>query len=431
MTADDITAKPSTAIWLGFALMSVFFFHVVSTTFTSLGVVLPYMIEAQSWSWAEAGLGFSILALVVGLASMVPVSLIRRSGIKLSMVIGGAAMIAGFVLLATTSSLVQYFFGTGLAGFGYTLCSTVPGVHYINTKFAAANRSRLIGIYLTIGGLGGVFGPLLVTSVVSATGDWRTYWWVSAVITAALIVLAVILLNGDAGASPADRADAEKAQEASASDWTYGEVVRCKQYYIIVAALTLTLLCGLTLNSWAVTHMKTLGVSATIAAGALSGHALINALSRALGTALVTRVAAKWLLVSALAAEAGGMVALAYADRPLTITLFGLGEGYGYGMCLFATTVLLVDYFGTSKNPEVFGLMHLITTVAMIGPVFAGFVAERVGGFGPVFLGYGAVVFCVMLTVATMTAPMRPQNARKQETVERGGALAGEAEGQA
>lgn len=388
--------------------MSLFFFHVVSTTFTSLGVVLPYMIEALDWSWSEAGLGFSILALVVGLASMVPVSLIRRSGIKLSMVVGGVFMIAGFGLLATTTSLPQYLLGTGLAGFGYTLCSTVPGVHYINTKFAPENRSSIIGLYLTIGGFGGVLGPLLVTFVVGLTDNWRMFWWVSSAVTAVLIALTLIFLTGAAGPSPADRSQPEEAKTATGSDWTYAEIVRCRQYYIIVAALTLTLLCGLTLNSWAVTHMKNLGVTAAIAAGALSGHALINALSRALGTVLVARIAAKWLLVSALAMETVGMTALAFADSPLIITLFGLSEGYGYGMCLFATTVLLVDYFGTSKNPEVFGLMHLITTVAMVGPVLAGFIAERVGGFGPVFLGYAVIVFGVMLATATMAAPKRP-----------------------
>ncbi|MEM9881041.1 MAG: hypothetical protein AAF862_17380, partial [Pseudomonadota bacterium] len=250
-------------------------------------------------------------------------------------------------------------------------------------------------------------GPLLVTSVVGLSGDWRMFWWVATLVTALLMALTALFLSSQPGTAAADDTPDNDGDANDAPDWTYGEVVRCPQYYIIVTALTLTLFCGLTLNSWAVTHMTNMGVTSAIAAGALSGHALINALSRGLGTVFVTRVAAKWLLVSALAAEVVGMVALAYADRPLTITLFGLGEGYGYGMCLFATTVLLVDYFGTAKNPEVFGLMHLITTVAMIGPVLAGFIAERVGGFGPVFLGYGAIVFCTMLAVATMTTPKR------------------------
>jgi len=400
------------AIWMGFGVICLFFFHVTSTTFTSLGVALPYMIEDQGWSWSQAGAGFSILALLVGLVALVPAWIIRKGSVKVSFVIGGLIMMAGFALLATTQSLVQYFVGTALTGFGFTLCGNVPAVHYVNTKLPEDKRSSAIGMYLTIGGFGGVVGPLLVTSVVGLTNDWRMFWWVAAIVTAVMIALTLLFLVGPAGASPLDRAVPDTKADADDSggrQWTYKEVIRTPQYIIIVAALTLTLFCGLTLNSWAVTHMTNLGVSSAIAAGALSGHALINALSRGFGAAIVKQIAAKWLLVSALAAEFIGMVALAYADRPLTITLFGLGEGYGYGMCLFATTVLLVDYFGTSKNPELLGSMHLVTTLAMVGPVLAGFIAERAGGFGPVFLGYGVVVFVVMIAAIFMRTPVLPE----------------------
>lgn len=409
--AEDSTKTPL-AIWLGFGVICLFFFHVTSTTFTSLGVALPYMMKEMGWSYSGAGLGFSILALMVGLAALVPAWVIRRGSVKASFCMGGLIMMAGFALLATTDSLTQYFIGTGLAGCGFTLCGNVPAVHYVNTKLPVAKRSGAIGAYLTVGGFGGVLGPLLVTSIVTLTDDWRIFWWVCTTVTAVMIVLTLIFLTGLAGSDVEDNAssDTQSAEKPADSEpqWTYAQVIRTPQYQIIVAALTLTLFCGLTLNSWAVTHMGNLGVSAAIAAGALSGHALINALSRGLGAIVVKRIAAKWLLVSALAAEVIGMFALAYADSPLTITLFGLGEGYGYGMCLFATTVLLVDYFGTAKNPELLGSMHLVTTLAMLGPVLAGLIAEHMGGFGFVFIGYGLVVFLVMLAAVFMRTPVPP-----------------------
>lgn len=407
--SDESQAVPM-MVWVSFGTICLFFFHITSTTFTSLGVALPYMIEELSWSWSEAGAGFSILALLVGLAALVPAWVIRRSSVKASFCIGGAIMTAGFALLATTSSLPQYFIGTAMAGFGFTLCGNVPAVHFVNNMLPPEKRSGAIGIYLTVGGFGGVLGPLLVTSAVSLTQDWRIFWWVAAGVTAVMIALTVLLIHGPKRDAVPAGGEAKSGQGGSAGyNWTYAEVIRTKQFHIIVASLTFTLFCGLTLNSWAVTHMGNLGVSAAVAAGALSGHALINALSRGLGAIVVKRVAAKWLMVSALAAEVVGMVALAYADDPFTITLFGLGEGYGYGMCLFATTVLLVDYFGTANNPEVLGSMHFVTTLAMLGPVFAGFVAERFGGFGVVFIGYGVIVFGVMLAAIFMQAPVPPE----------------------
>lgn len=403
--------KTSMAVWLGFGAICLFFFHVTSTTFTSLGVALPYMIQDLGWSWSEAGAGFSILALMVGLAALVPAWVIRRSSVKMSFCIGGLIMMIGFALLATTTSLAQYFIGTALAGCGFTLCGNVPAVHFINTMLPKPRRSGAIGAYLTVGGFGGVLGPILVTAVVGLTGDWRMFWWVCSAVTVLMIVLTVLFINTPSSASSAELNTLKAADVADDEpQWTYRQVIRTKQYILIVSALTLTLFCGLTLNSWAVTHMGNLGVSAAVAAGALSGHALINALSRGLGAIIVKRVAAKWLLVSALAAEVIGMFALAHADSPLTITLFGLGEGYGYGMCLFATTVLLVDYFGTAKNPELLGSMHLVTTLAMLGPFLGGLIAERVGGFEVVFIGYGVIVAVLTVATAFMKAPVPPQD---------------------
>ena len=44
--------------WLMFALASAFFFFITASTFSSLGVVLLYVIEEFSWTWSQAGTGF-------------------------------------------------------------------------------------------------------------------------------------------------------------------------------------------------------------------------------------------------------------------------------------------------------------------------------------------------------------------------------------
>ena len=399
--------------WGPFGLISLFFFLATATTFSSLGVVLPHMIEELEWSWSQAGAGFSVLALMVGLAAFVPAWIIRVRGVRASFLVGGGFMVAGFLMLAATTDLLLYFVGAGFAGIGYPLCATVPAVHYLNQTVAVAARARVIGAYLTIGGLGGVAGPIMVTTVMETVGDWRYHWWAAATLTFVLMLAVALFIRErseedapqQSGLESKSGKSASKPDPDVAADWTFRQVIRTPQYYVIVGSMTLTLLCALTMNSWAVTHMVNLNVAAAVAAGALSGHALINSLARGMGGVLEKYIAAKWLLVSALAAECIGMGALAYADNPITITLFAIGEGYGYGMCFFATTILLVNYFGTSNNPEIFGSMHFVTTLAMIGPVLAGFVAERLGGFETVFVGYALLIAVLMFAAALMRPP--------------------------
>ena len=51
------------------------------------------------------------------------------------------------------------------------------------------------------------------------------------------------------------------------------------------------------------------------------------------------------------------------------------------------------------------GTMHFITTIAMIGPVLGGFVADRVGSFAGVFQGYAFFMTLCLLAVIFMKPP--------------------------
>ena len=399
--------------WLLFSIISALFFLITASTFTSLGVVLPHMITELSWSWTTAGAGFSLLALLVGLAGAVPAWTLRRYGVKITFALGGIIMASGFGVLALTGELYQYFVGTALLGLGYPLCATVPGVYLLNNWFAD-KRSLVIGAYMTIGGFGGVAGPLFVATVVDRMDSWRVHWWVMTALTLLIAALAVYLTSDKPDEKIQTDHSNTRPKEKHAEgihktevDWHFRDVVRTPQYYIIVAAMTMTLLSGLTLNSSAYQHMTSMGVSATFAAGALSAHGGLNALSRALGGVLATRIDPKWLMVSALMAEIIGMLALAVADNPFTIALMVLGEGYGFGMCLLATALLLVNYFGTADNPKIFGTMHVITTFAMLGPLVSGIVYDKIGSFAPVFQSYAVVLVVLIIASAMMHPPKK------------------------
>ena len=397
--------------WLMFALASAFFFFITASTFSSLGVVLPYMIEEFSWTWSQAGTGFSLLALLVGLAGTLPAWTIRRFGIKATYVIGSVSMGCGFVLISTGSWLYQYWLGASLLGLGFAMCATVPGIHLIN-DWLPDRRSFAIGLYMTLGGLGAVAGPPIVTGIVSYTDSWRVHWWAMTVAILVLMLLAIGFVRnrasgddeGENGAAPAQEKTSDKVFKTS-SDWRYRDVLRTPQYYVIVAALTLTLFCTLTMNSWAFTHLGMLGISAGLATLALSADGAVNALSRALGGMIATRIDPKWLLVAALIGEMIGMIALSVADNPAALAIFAIGEGFGFGMCFLATALLLLNYFGEKDNPEILGTMNFITTAAMLGPVVAGYIGDKAGGFSGAFQLNAALMLVIIIAVAVMKPP--------------------------
>src|SRR3954469_11019870 len=145
--------------WVTLTLMSALFFIVTAGTFASLGVALPPMVAEMGWSGPSAGFGFTLLGFFCGITSAVPASLIRRFGVRANLLAGSVVMGLAFFCLAETDGLVLYFAGATLGGLGYALLFCVAGSYLLSRLFA--RPSFPFGLFFTIGGLGGVAGPLI------------------------------------------------------------------------------------------------------------------------------------------------------------------------------------------------------------------------------------------------------------------------------
>ena len=391
--------------WALLTLVSAIFLVTTGATFSSLGVLLPAMIEELEWSWAQAGLGFTVIGLFTGLSSTLPALTIKWLGLRLTYLTGGAMIAAGFLTFSVTEDLWLYMGGATLIGLGYSQTGAVPAVKVLSSWFSE-RRSFVIGVFFTSGAIGSVCGPLAASFSLMVLDSWRLYWLAVAGLTMA-IAITLALFVSERGGSNGDTAWAGTSAQAESEDWTFGEVLRNPQYYIIVLAVTFTLFGALTMNAWQVTHMQNLGVAATVTASALSMHALFNAASRIMGGVIIDRVGAKLLFAVGLAAGVAGMLALSIADNYLLILIFAIGDGVSFGIVTFASSILLLKYYGAQNNPMVLGFLNLVTTLAMIGPVMAGLIADRLGGFMEIFIAIAAMMLVAFVLVALMKQPVR------------------------
>ena len=387
--------------WITLAAMSLVFFLITATTFSSLGVVLPAMIGELHWSWGGAGSGFSLLGVAAGITATIPASLIRRFGVRATLVAGSLTMASAFACLALTHGLALYFIGCLLMGLGFTLLATVPGTYLLARLFA--NPSFAFGLYFTVGGLGGVAGPVLYLWVASLTANWRAYWLVALLIVAAAGLLSAVLV--DVRTDVRDRTD--NGSDITSAPWSAKAALRTPQFAILAAAYSIFLFVGITVNAVSVAHLMSRGVAAAMAGGMMSVEALINAGARLLGGVLVRWIDAKTLLLLALAMSIAGLVALSAARELPLMLVYATGVGIGYGLTFFASTILLLDYFGRAPNLELFAAINLISTVGAGGPAFAGFVADRTGSFVPAFTILEVLLLMVLIAVAFMHRPRR------------------------
>lgn len=397
-------SKDSPAAWAALASLSALFFLITAGTFTSLGVVLPDMVRALKWDWSAAGLGFTLLGLATGLASLAPAVVVRRLGVRASLGLGGAIMAAGFCCLYAVQSVGLYWLGATLLGVGFALCAIIPGTYVLAGAFRA--RSTALGVYFTIGGLGGVAGPWLYFAVQRLTGGWRAYWLCLA---AAVLVLGGLaaLFSTPPAVEAAEETAAPKASHVyrTPRDWSVGEALRTYQFWVVVAAYTTYLLCGVAVNGLSVEHLTERGAASTLAGGMLSFQALVNAGARAVGGVAGERIDPKHLIAGALVCLIVGIAALATATGVPLMIVYALGIGAGYGVSYLATAVLLLNYFGRGRNLELFSIMALVSTLASAGPFIGGIVHDRTGGFAPALWGFAGVAALVLVLVLAMRPP--------------------------
>ena len=404
--------------WLLLAVFSVVGFVINASTFYALGVVLPNMVHDEGWSFGVAGFGFTILGGAVGSSSYLPTLLIKRFGVRLTVLTGTGAMIAGFVCLAAAHGLILYFLGAALCGVGYQMMAFIPGTHVIAAVFR--QRARPLGIYFMVTSIGGVAGPAIALAVMHGShDDWRLLWRLQALATLAVGVLcAVTVGRRQSFIETANQTDSAIAAEIAkparrevwrtARAWTVRDALRTPQFYVLLAAYFAHLLVGVSVSSWSVAHLTERGFTTSVAVAMLSLEALVQTAVRAFGGLAGDRIEPRYLLVFALAALMVGSAALAISHDYRMMLVYAVGCGVGFGLTALAVTLLLLNYYGRAHNLELFSLTCLIGAVSALGPTLGGWLRDLTGGFTSTFLIYAVVAGAIALAVMVMRPPVAP-----------------------
>jgi len=404
--------------WLLLGALSLLLFLITASTFSSLGVVLPAMIKEQGWAFGPAFLGFTFLGAFCGGSSKLPAILIRRIGVRGTIIAGSAVMVAGFTCLAASPGLAVYLVGTALLGVGYQMMALIPGTHVLSMLFK--KRALPFGIYFTIGSLGGVVGPwMAVSGMQLAHGGWRPYWWAQAGASIVVGALCAALVGGrawlEAAAVVTDKAVAEDIQAApahtkvyrTATDWTVKEAIATPQFWVILAAYFAHLLGGVTAVSLAPTHFNELGVVSAVAVAAISLESLMQVVARMGGGLLGDRIDPRWLLAGAQGMMAVGLLALAHATTWPLLMLFAIGVGVGFGLTVLAVSILLLNYYGRKNNLEIFSLVCLVGAVSALGPVVGGVMRDHLGSFVATFQVCAAIIGVIFVAACFMRPPRK------------------------
>jgi MFS family permease len=402
--------------WWLLAAVSLIFFFLNGATFASLGVVLFSMIADLHWSQTEAGVSFSLLGIACGVASPLPALLMRRIGSRRVIVLGGLCLAAGFWLAYASSGLPLFFVAMVFLGLGYALAGNIPGVYLIASWFPQVS-ARMIGVYLMIGAAGNVVGPPLVAAIVAASHSWRFNWLLMGLLAIACTLFCLAFIrdrpNPEAAVDVSEVAGiaavsgAAHAVGTAAAGWQDRQAMLTPQFALVAASMTLTIAGVTTNSSVAVMHLVHLGRTPAFAAVILSLVALVATLFKGVAGRLSETVRPSRLLAAGLILQGVGDVAVCDGASTLSDCAFAGAFGAGWGLSYVAANVLLLDYFGREVGARILAIVWMISTLAAVGPVAAGVIADRYGTFSPIFVAYAVLLLLLALPIFTMRAPVR------------------------
>ena len=417
---------PDKRPFYGWKLVAVLFgLNFINMGFPYYGssVINGYMIHQIAMSRSTLGLGFTLVNLFVGLASVFVAMSILNYGIRATFITGSVLICLGSLFMCLYASKPwHYLVGFGvIIGIGISFSTLFTAATAV-TRWFRRYRGRAMGIALSAPGFAGfAVAPFLDKMLRSAGGNWRVGWEIvaGAGVIAAFLAYLFVKESPEALGQSVDGIPAGEQSRPSVTDtlvtkypWTAAEAYRTKSYWLIaVAGLATTFPFFFFVAHW-ILRLRGAGISSVNAAWAMSlftigtigGHWLGGLLMDILDSRLVFVIGLSIYFVASYLAIIVRPDALAVAYAA------GLLYGLAVGWALTCQTTILAHYYGPAAFPKLNGVMTLVTSVCA-SP--AGFVGGKIfdlyGSYTRAF-ELNCVIVAVGIVAVAFAAMPRPRN---------------------
>ena len=327
---------------------------------------------------------------------------IRRSMAVVVVLFGGACMFMSQV--TGLVSLTCAFFLLRMLGQGaLTLLASNTLAMWFHSRLGRVSGVMSMAMACAIATV-----PRGLLSLIHQVGwRWTYVIWGLTVWGVMLPLLAIFFRNRpeDIGQQP-DGLPQEEASSHSATedrmnekDWKLNEAMRCRTYWILLAAFSAWAMIATALMFHAIPLFAVRGMGETTTAATFLTLALSMATMQLLGGWLADRVPLNVLLSITMAGFSAGIVLLIFADSVPMAHRYTLTFGAAQGLASVIGNTVWVRYFGRQHLGKIRGAVWTATIAgSSIGPFLAGLSSDYLGGFDPA-LWLFAAIFAVLVPI--------------------------------
>jgi MFS family permease len=344
-----------------------FFYNSCLAIFLTYGLFFNRVATDFSQSPTSTTLVFATFAILYGFSSLFMGLLLDRIGPSKTILIGGSLMGVGLILssLANSLSLLVLTYGV-IAGAGTG--SMWPTTSYsVFDKFGMEDVRTVTGLVSAGTAFGTLFFAPLEAFLISSI-QWRPTFVVLGGMVLAFAAAAALAASGSKRKATHSLRSALPAVRSKRFGFLYG-------YYALGNAFSRTLVLV-----FIVPMLEFNGASLLLGSVALSMIGAGSIVGRF--AAGLKRLSEEQILGLSFIIQGISTVFLLYARDLVTVTVWSLAFGIGYGGYIPQFALIVRKYFGLRYYGAIFGLLLTSYAIgAFAGPIFEAFSLETSGGF--------------------------------------------------
>lgn len=386
----------------------------------------PYVMEQAGWTQGQASMCFYLALGTFVFGNIIGGRIQDKGRPKMVILTGGGIFAAGVLLsafLIVPSPLPIYITYGVMQGFGQgmiytTIISTAQKWFPGRTGFAS-------GIVVTANGLCGFFLAPVSRRLLEMGGAKLAFLVIGTVIAASWILCAVFFCAPDrdwrvqAEAELAEKAgrSEESAEDAGQKQYTSGEMMRTKRFYLLLATMLFGLISYFMLSPVSQTYQIGLGIPSAVAVSAVMFGSVCNAGTRLILPTLSDKVGRivciKGILIVSVIAMAALSLSHSYAATAAIIIMYGCYGGIMGSFPSFTSSIFGIEHTGENYGFVMFGIV-----IATFGaPAITGFLTGKGYGMQTVFAVGTAFAIIAFVCLSLLDRELKKHGKERQNGI--------------
>ena len=384
----------------------------------SFGAYFIYIREEFGWSRTVLSGAFSLQQMESGILGPLQGWLIDKAGPRAVVRVGVVISGVGLMLFSRVDSILDFYIAFVTIALGSSLGGFMAVIATV-TNWFIKKRSLAIGMAMAGMSLGGLLVPILAWLM--QTYGWRSVAFASgiAVIAGGLPLAQLLrqapekygmLPDGETPRVVTDEIDSPQPSNDPDMDFTAMEALKTRVFWFISLGHGAALLVVSSLMVHLIPHIvDRLGYSVASAGSVITLMTATMIFSQVSGGALGDRISKRIGLTACLLGHSIALFGLAFSTTIWQVAIFATLHGISWGARTPMVISIRADYFGRSSYATIMGFSSLIMMVGMmIGPLFAGVMADKFGDYRLAFSILAAITGLGSLLFVMSTKPSPP-----------------------